>query len=512
MVPFDTRNYDSSNNFDTVGHRYVCPANGYYKVDAGWYTNGVIAAGQIIAAAGIAKNGIGNVVSQGPEGAGATSGGNTCAGVSDIILCNAGDYLQLAAYGSTAWSLNNATHLTYMSVVQVDRPGPQGPPGGSVNIPMDPWHVVGAAGEPAFENGWVNYGSGFAPAAFRKSPDGRVHIRGLVVGGATNSNIFTLPAGYWPPAQVLIANIRDPEVAGRIDITTTGRIVPTWPGGAYLSLSNIAFDTDSVTQWPAGPKGDPGTPGGPQGPAGPQGPQGPPGGATPWVYLVIANSTTTTLTQGNTLVVVAPNRAPTINLPGPGVAKIGDQVILINNNSNSGAGPVTINGNGNGIRQQTSQSASYVFAPYQIDTFSYDGSATWDLVSRVGALGLGAAQTGGGGWGSSSGAVTTPGSVTITVKNGGARVRVTGGASGYATSVGAKMSQQVNTDGIGWGGNVCQYLFNTVSDHRWMGSWEYLTPGLTAGDHTFQLGMTASAGTITSDSGDQWILAAYELP
>lgn len=63
---------------------------------------------------------------------------------------------------------------------------------------VEPWHVVGAANQPAFENGWVNYGSGFATLRYRKDLSGFVHIKGIVKNGVVGNNIFTLPAGYRP--------------------------------------------------------------------------------------------------------------------------------------------------------------------------------------------------------------------------------------------------------------------------------------------------------------------------
>lgn len=64
------------------------------------------------------------------------------------------------------------------------------------------WHVVGAAGEPGFLNGWVNYGGEWETAGFRKDANGYVHIKGLVKAGTINAAVFTLPPGYRPAAGV----------------------------------------------------------------------------------------------------------------------------------------------------------------------------------------------------------------------------------------------------------------------------------------------------------------------
>lgn len=62
----------------------------------------------------------------------------------------------------------------------------------------DQWHVVGASGEPAFQNSWVNYGGTFYGASFRRSPDGtHLNTRGFVKNGTAFTTIYTLPAGYF---------------------------------------------------------------------------------------------------------------------------------------------------------------------------------------------------------------------------------------------------------------------------------------------------------------------------
>jgi len=70
--------------------------------------------------------------------------------------------------------------------------------GAGTVINLDTWHLVGATGEPAFQSGWSNVSSQGHPLAFRKDPFGKVMLRGVVSGGAVDSVIFTLPAGYRP--------------------------------------------------------------------------------------------------------------------------------------------------------------------------------------------------------------------------------------------------------------------------------------------------------------------------
>lgn len=61
---------------------------------------------------------------------------------------------------------------------------------------VGPWHVVGAAGEPAFGAGWSNFNAGWGTARFMKIGN-YVYLQGLVQRtSGTNTTIFTLPAGF----------------------------------------------------------------------------------------------------------------------------------------------------------------------------------------------------------------------------------------------------------------------------------------------------------------------------
>lgn len=124
---------------------------------------------------------------------------------------------------------------------------------------LDIWHTVADATTgmgTAFLNGWSHYGAGGEPPAqFRKAPDGRVLIRGLVKNGTLDAAMFTLPAGYRPPPSV--ANMRFPVLAtntpryalvdsgGNVVLTSQGAPTTTW-----VDLSPIEFDTDTTTSLP----------------------------------------------------------------------------------------------------------------------------------------------------------------------------------------------------------------------------------------------------------------------
>jgi hypothetical protein len=64
----------------------------------------------------------------------------------------------------------------------------------------EPWHEVGAPGEPAFQHSWENEAARTSEStvAFYKDHEGIVHLRGFATGG-DGETIFQLPAGFRPP-------------------------------------------------------------------------------------------------------------------------------------------------------------------------------------------------------------------------------------------------------------------------------------------------------------------------
>lgn len=60
------------------------------------------------------------------------------------------------------------------------------------------WHEVGAAGEPAFQNSWVNLGGISETMAFRFLTPRTFALKGGATGGIAGAAMFTLPSAYWP--------------------------------------------------------------------------------------------------------------------------------------------------------------------------------------------------------------------------------------------------------------------------------------------------------------------------
>lgn len=103
--------------------------------------------------------------------------------------------------------------------------------------------MVGAAGQPAFQNSWTNYGNPWMDAGFYKAPNGRVYLMGLVAGGGADL-IFTLPEGYRPQEDLVFAVSTDDGAGGnaygRVDVSANGDVSRIVGGTAFVSL-NVNF-------------------------------------------------------------------------------------------------------------------------------------------------------------------------------------------------------------------------------------------------------------------------------
>jgi hypothetical protein len=185
--------------------------------------------------------------------------------VSADQVCAVGDRI-----GTYMWQSAAATNVTYIGFSAFKTgTGPQGPKGdtgGNATVPIEAWHTVGAAGEPAYQGAWGPHVAGPYAAKFRKRPDGVVELDGMVRGGTTGV-VFTLPTGYTPYGYGLNAlylpALVSSKYVGYITITGTGLVnVEASAGqsivaGDWISLQGLKFSTDQTT-FPTGPQGPPG--------------------------------------------------------------------------------------------------------------------------------------------------------------------------------------------------------------------------------------------------------------
>ena len=125
----------------------------------------------------------------------------------------------------------------------------ESPPAVARDINIEPWHLVGAAGEPAFQNSWVNYGAPEESAGFRKYPDGRVTLKGGIKSGTPGSTsvAFTLPAGYRPPKPAYAVVEVNGPATGYVTIGTDGTVVIRTGSTTWTDLTGVDFDTESVS-------------------------------------------------------------------------------------------------------------------------------------------------------------------------------------------------------------------------------------------------------------------------
>lgn len=143
-----------------------------------------------------------------------TIGGTSVPGVRSLVPLTVGDVVQVVFDGRRPLALNH-----------VDTG----------------WHVLGAVGEPALQNSWVNFDATNAPARFRKS-SGITCIQGLIKNGTATGDtlIFTLPVTFRPGYTVHRA-VMSGGVFAYIKAMADGSVKI---GAAGASSSSLVLDLD----------------------------------------------------------------------------------------------------------------------------------------------------------------------------------------------------------------------------------------------------------------------------
>jgi hypothetical protein len=116
--------------------------------------------------------------------------------------------------------------------------------------------VVGAAGAPAYQNGWGASGEGDEGVSFYKDAFGVVHFQGSATSGiavapqrgasAHNkavivNTLFTLPAGYRPNGDLWFAAYGGAGSAAYIEVASNGTVMEVYGSDTYIGLGNITF-------------------------------------------------------------------------------------------------------------------------------------------------------------------------------------------------------------------------------------------------------------------------------
>jgi hypothetical protein len=122
----------------------------------------------------------------------------------------------------------------------------------------EPWHVIGAPGEPNYTNSWHTvHGTAVQAVAFYKDHEGIVHLKGIA-GGGTGLAMFNLPSGFLPASKKideLTVGCGGPS--GECNLHSVGALVVYGPGvggdglvqaplgATVVNLEGITFRAES---------------------------------------------------------------------------------------------------------------------------------------------------------------------------------------------------------------------------------------------------------------------------
>lgn len=114
------------------------------------------------------------------------------------------------------------------------------------------WRVIGAGGQPAFQNSWAAVTGETAPAFYKHLSV--VRLTGATIGGASTSVAFTLPAGYRPLNMlafraVAVTDLATGAFAGAIDFAHDAGVNIKADGTVLISRTTgtLAVSLDGIT-------------------------------------------------------------------------------------------------------------------------------------------------------------------------------------------------------------------------------------------------------------------------
>lgn len=117
---------------------------------------------------------------------------------------------------------------------------------GAFSIPTIVYETWTAA---TLQNGWTNFGGGYAPLQFKMLPHGFVHLEGTIKPGVTvdGTTVTTLPAGYRPPFLTRRVPITEKGIAMMADIQADGQVKVINTAGATTVSFCCDFPADILT-------------------------------------------------------------------------------------------------------------------------------------------------------------------------------------------------------------------------------------------------------------------------
>lgn len=239
-LSWDVESKDNDNIHDTLTNntRFVCRTPGVYVLTGKQFWGGSVNGStrelsfQVTRAIGGTESVFSDQMPQGPS---------IIQEISAIFELAVGDYVEMLAYQDSGISLTSRYEFSRFTMVKVGAPN-----NGSVGVdPVEGSHIVGGAGEPAFQSGYSNYGGGgYSTAQFYKDR-GRVYLRGTISNAASNANssatpIFILPVGY-RPNEIIGVVMNANNAFGLLRVLPTGEVFIAVGNTSFASIDGISF-------------------------------------------------------------------------------------------------------------------------------------------------------------------------------------------------------------------------------------------------------------------------------
>lgn len=92
-------------------------------------------------------------------------------------------------------------------------------------------------------NSWVNYGSGYATAAYFKHA-GLVYVKGFIKNGTNLLSALLLPAGYRPLEILSFPGVVGGFECAHVEVRPDGNVTINTPTNAFVGMNGIIFKAE----------------------------------------------------------------------------------------------------------------------------------------------------------------------------------------------------------------------------------------------------------------------------